>query len=228
MYSDISIRIEVLLVVKQRLGQRLGQLGLADARRAEEQERAERAVRVLDAGAAALDGLRDGRGRPHPAPRRAYAACSSRCSSFSRSPSIEAVRPGCPSSARRSSRSPPPSPCPAAGSTLLGVLRRRPLPRASSCFLSLGQLAVLQTGRPSRRSPLCSAGFDLAAPSCSICSRSCCTRADGVLLVFPLGLHRVERLALLGQLLLAAPASRALRELVGPRSSARPPRSPSG
>ena len=49
---------EVLLIVKQRLCQRLGELGLADARRAEEQERAERAVRVLNAGAAAEDGLR--------------------------------------------------------------------------------------------------------------------------------------------------------------------------
>ena len=38
------------LVVEQELGQRLGQLGLADAGRAEEQERARRPVRVGDAG----------------------------------------------------------------------------------------------------------------------------------------------------------------------------------
>ena len=47
------------LIVKQALGQRLGQFRLADARRAEEQERADRAVRVADAGTRALDGLAD-------------------------------------------------------------------------------------------------------------------------------------------------------------------------
>ena len=38
------------LVVEQEVGQRLGQLGLADARRAEEEERPGRAVRVGDTG----------------------------------------------------------------------------------------------------------------------------------------------------------------------------------
>ena len=41
------------LVVEQIFGQRLGQLGLADAGRAQEHERAHRAVRVLQAGARA-------------------------------------------------------------------------------------------------------------------------------------------------------------------------------
>jgi hypothetical protein len=41
------------LVVEQELGQRLGQLGLADAGGAEEQERADRPVGVLQAGARA-------------------------------------------------------------------------------------------------------------------------------------------------------------------------------
>ena len=49
----------VLLVVKQGLRQRLGQLGLADARGAEEQEAADGAVRIRDAGAGAQDSVRN-------------------------------------------------------------------------------------------------------------------------------------------------------------------------
>ena len=55
---------DVALVVEQELGERLGQLGLADAGRAEEQERADRAVRIAEprprwrtAEATALDRL---------------------------------------------------------------------------------------------------------------------------------------------------------------------------
>ena len=48
-----------LLVVKQELGERLAQLGLADAGRAQEQERADRPVRVLQAGARAAHRVRD-------------------------------------------------------------------------------------------------------------------------------------------------------------------------
>ena len=47
-------------IVEQEFGERLGQLGLADAGRAEEQEGAERAVGVLQAGAGAADGGGDG------------------------------------------------------------------------------------------------------------------------------------------------------------------------
>ena len=46
---------EVLLVVKQRRGKRFGELRFADAGRTQEQERAERTVRVLDTGSASLD-----------------------------------------------------------------------------------------------------------------------------------------------------------------------------
>jgi hypothetical protein len=45
----------VILAVEQELGQRLAQLGLADAGRPEEQERAVRPVRVGEAGARAAD-----------------------------------------------------------------------------------------------------------------------------------------------------------------------------
>ena len=47
-----------LLVVEQELGQRARQLGLADAGRPEEQEAAERPVRILQPGARAADGVR--------------------------------------------------------------------------------------------------------------------------------------------------------------------------
>ena len=47
------------LVVEQEFGERLGELGLADAGRPEEQERAHRPVRVLQPGACAAHGLRD-------------------------------------------------------------------------------------------------------------------------------------------------------------------------
>ena len=48
------------LGVEEELRQRLGQLGLAHARRAQEEERADRAVRVLQTGPAAADGVGDG------------------------------------------------------------------------------------------------------------------------------------------------------------------------
>ena len=49
-----------VLVVEQELGERARQLGLADAGRAEEDEAAERPVRILQAGAGAPDGVGDG------------------------------------------------------------------------------------------------------------------------------------------------------------------------
>ena len=49
-----------VLVAEQELGQRPGELGLADPRGAEEDERAGGALRVLDPGARAADRLRDG------------------------------------------------------------------------------------------------------------------------------------------------------------------------
>ena len=50
---------QALLVAEQELGERLGQLGLPDAGGAEEDERAAGALRVLEAGAGAADGLGD-------------------------------------------------------------------------------------------------------------------------------------------------------------------------
>ena len=47
----------VLLIVKERLGEGFGQFGLADAGGAQEQEGAQRPVRILDARAGAQDGL---------------------------------------------------------------------------------------------------------------------------------------------------------------------------
>ena len=49
--------------VEEELGQGLGQLGLADAGRSQEEERADRPVGVLQAGAAAADGVGDGADR---------------------------------------------------------------------------------------------------------------------------------------------------------------------
>ena len=60
MYSDMSIRTIASWRVEHELGQRAGQLGLADAGRAEEQERADRAVGVAQAGARAAQRVRDG------------------------------------------------------------------------------------------------------------------------------------------------------------------------
>ena len=48
------------VVVEQVLGQRLGELGLADARRAEEDERSDRTARVLKSGPRAAHGVRYG------------------------------------------------------------------------------------------------------------------------------------------------------------------------
>ena len=56
------MRSERRLVVEQEFGERLGQLGLADAGRPEEHERADRPVRILQAGAGAAH---RGRNRLH-------------------------------------------------------------------------------------------------------------------------------------------------------------------
>ena len=100
MYSLMSMRTMRGLVVEQERGQRLGQLGLADARRAQEDERADRPVGVLQAGARAPHGRRRrprppraGRPRAWPAPPPCAAACRARPPACG--------RPGCRSSARR-------------------------------------------------------------------------------------------------------------------------------
>ena len=60
MYSLMSMRVMALLVVEQERGQRARELGLADAGRAEEDERADRPARVLEPGARATNGVRHG------------------------------------------------------------------------------------------------------------------------------------------------------------------------
>src|SRR5207302_10070394 len=50
---------ERVLVAEEELGERAGKLRLTDARGAEEDERAGRPLRVLDAGTGAADRLRD-------------------------------------------------------------------------------------------------------------------------------------------------------------------------
>jgi hypothetical protein len=80
------MRTIAVLVVEQELGQRLGQLGLADAGGAEEQERADRPVRVLQPGARAAHGLGDRLHRLVLTDTRLPISSSMR-SSLSRSPS---------------------------------------------------------------------------------------------------------------------------------------------
>jgi hypothetical protein len=53
----MSMRTIACVVVEQEGRQRLGQLGLADTRRPEEHERADRPVRILQAGARAAHGV---------------------------------------------------------------------------------------------------------------------------------------------------------------------------
>ena len=60
MYSLMSIRVIACVVVEQELGEGPGELGLADAGRAEEQERADRPARVAEPGPRAPDGVRHG------------------------------------------------------------------------------------------------------------------------------------------------------------------------
>ena len=99
------------LVVEQEVGERLGQLGLADAGGAEEQERAGRPVGVGDAGPGAAYGVAD---RPHgrrladqPARRGSPPSAAA-----SRSRPRAAGRPGCRSRRRRRRRCRPGRPPP--------------------------------------------------------------------------------------------------------------------
>ena len=117
-----------VLVVEQELGERAGELGLADAGRAQEHERADRPVRVLQAGAAS--GARRWT-RPRPPlpgrPRAWRSASPSAAASRARLPA--SCRPGCRSSARRPGRSGRASPPPAPS--------RRPCDSSSSSCFSL-------------------------------------------------------------------------------------------
>jgi len=59
-YSDMSSRTSARSFVEHELGERAGELGLPDAGRAEEDERADRAVRVLEARTCPAERVRDG------------------------------------------------------------------------------------------------------------------------------------------------------------------------
>ena len=98
------------LVVEQELRQRLGQLGLADAGRAEEQERAGGPVGVGDAGARPADGVGRRRGRRRAGRRPAWRARPP-CAAASGSRPRAAGRRGCrsrPGRPRRCRRGRPP------------------------------------------------------------------------------------------------------------------------
>ena len=60
MYSDMSMRTMALVVVEEELGQGLGELRLADTRGAQEDEAADGAVGVLQAGPGAAHGVGHG------------------------------------------------------------------------------------------------------------------------------------------------------------------------
>ena len=99
------------LVVEQEVRQRLGQLGLADTGRAEEQERAGRPVRVGDAGPGPAHGVGHrlhGRLLPDDPRARARPPCAAAWPS--RPPSAD--RPGCRSRRRRRRRCRRRSPAP--------------------------------------------------------------------------------------------------------------------
>jgi hypothetical protein len=93
------MRSIAVLVVEQELRERLGQLGLADAGRAEEQERADRAVRVLQPGTRAAHSIRDRAQRLVLPDTRLRSASPFAAASRARLPS--SCRRECPSSARR-------------------------------------------------------------------------------------------------------------------------------
>ena len=107
--------------------------------------------------------------------------------------------------------------CPSSGPTMRAISSSVTLSRSrldsllgfsAMCFFlcqlllaASGSSPYLQFGRPcSGHTPL--GALDLSVRTCSISSPQLLHLADGVLLVFPLGLHCVEAVAQLGQLLL--------------------------
>ena len=100
-----------VLVVEHELGERARELRLADAGRAEEDERPDRPVRD-PAGRCARGGARSRPRRPPRPGRRRAGAGAPPCGSASRSPPRAAGRPGCRSSGRRWWRCRPRRPLP--------------------------------------------------------------------------------------------------------------------
>ena len=141
------------LVVEQELGERARQLGLADAGRAEEDEAADRPVRILEPGARAAHRVRDRRRPLRPGRSRARAAAPP-CGPASPSRPRAAGRRECRSTRRPPRRCrrrrPPPSACVA--------LRRwsRLLPRLASA-----------SARRSRRSGISADALQVAARAAS-------------------------------------------------------------
>jgi len=164
-------------------GQRLGQLGLADAGRAQEHERADRPVRVLQAGTGAPHRRWTLPRLPRTGRRRACRAALPCASSFSRSPSSMLDRPERRSSARRPARcgsaSRPPRP-----SALSGL----PSPFGSSAVaeaaLEIGDHAVGELARPGRDCR-CAAPVRVRCGPCRASSLSFWLRLHAVFLGLP-------------------------------------------
>ena len=185
----------VALAVKQRLGQRLAQLGLADAGGAEEQERADRPVRVLDA-------------RARPEDRVAHALHRVVLSDDALMQHFVEVQQLFPLAFEELGHRNAGPARHDLGDLLLGdviaqqrVLLRRVLRLGFlERLLQLRQLSVLQLRRLVQvvrvfgRGDLVADGFDLFAQRLHL--------GDLGLFGLPLRLHRVERVALLGKLLL--------------------------
>ena len=187
---------QILFIVKQRLCQRLGKLCLADARGAKEQERAEGPVRVLNACSASLDGLGDDAHgliladntlvqRIFEMQQLVAFALHQSCGRDTR-PALDDL-----------------------GNFLLRDLvaeQTRLLAALRQFFLLLqllfrfGQIAVLQL-RGLFEIVTLFGRFNIAVDLLDAFAQLL-HAADSVLLIFPLGLHGVERFALFGQFLL--------------------------
>ena len=197
MYSDMSMRIIASWRVEHELGQRSRQLGLADAGRAEEQEGADRPV---------------GSCRPARERRSALATAltasswpitrscsrSSMCTSFSISPSSS-----------RDDRHPRPLRHDLGDVLGVDLLLEVPMPRRPGCLPAASVLACLR--RPPSRLvssgivPYWSSAARPRSPARRACSSSTSRllelllkvgdRADRLLLLLPLGVHRRRALA---------------------------------
>ena len=198
-----------MLVVEQRLGQRLGQLGLADAGGAQEKERADGPFRVADAGPAAQDGVADlGDGlvlADHTAVQ-----------------DILQVQQLFPLALHQLGHRDAGPPRHDAGDLLLGytVPQQAVLPVGGfallfgllQLLLQLGQPAVLQLGGTVQVVAVLrhlNLGVDLLDLLAQVLHL-----ADGLLFTFPAGLHAVEGIPQLGQLLLHL-SQMGLGQLVG-------------
>ena len=146
MNSDMSILIRASSLPNMNSASALRQLGLADAGRAEEDERADRPLRVLEAGARAPDGLRDDADRLVLADDRACGAPPPSAAA-ARTPPGRSASPGCRSTSRRPGRCPPRRPSAgrrsSAGLPLRLGGRRLTLRAVASASRSVGRLLVL-------------------------------------------------------------------------------------